>query len=201
MATDTSETLSPSDPTPSSAPRPARRLAWWQWAVFALLVGLLGLVAFQMRRNGPLAAGQVGTGEIAPDFELHTFDGGTVKLADLRGQVVVVNFWASWCVPCEEEAAALESTWQQYKDQGVVFLGVAWADTEPGAKGFIDQFGVTYTNGQDLGTVIADRYRITGVPETFIVGPDGVLRKLFVGPTTADGLRAEIEPLLPAAAD
>ena len=167
--------------------------------MFALLVALLGLVAYQMRRSGPLAAGQVGTGEAAPNFTLTTFDGGTVTLADLRGQVVVVNFWASWCLPCVAEAAALESAWQQYKDRGVVFLGVAWADTEPGALGFIDRHGVTYPTGPDLGTAIADRYRIAGVPETFIVGPDGILRYLRVGEITLELLQAQIEPLLPAA--
>lgn len=193
MATDTNETLN----GPLAEPKPAvRRVAWWQWLVMALLVALLGLVAVRMQRIGPLAAGQVGNGQPAPDFDLVTYDGDLIKLADLRGQVVVINFWASWCIPCEDEAADLESTWQQYKDQGVVFLGVAYVDTETGARAFMDRFGLTYPNGPDLRTEISHRYRIKGVPETFVVGKDGLLRKLFVGPTTAAALQAEIVPLL-----
>ncbi|MCC7360056.1 MAG: redoxin domain-containing protein [Anaerolineales bacterium] len=197
MATDPNVTLNPPAAEPATLPK-VRRLAWWQWLVFALLIALLGLVAFQMSRSGPLAAGQVGNGQPAPDFEITTFDGGTFKLADMRGKVVVINFWASWCIPCEEEAADLESTWQQYKDQGVVFVGVAYVDTEEGARGFIDRFGITYPNGPDLRTEISHRYRITGVPETFVVGQDGILRHLFVGPTTTAALQAQIAPLLAA---
>lgn len=195
MATDTNDTFNGSAAEPTLKPT-VRRVPWWQWLVLALLAALLGLVAFQMQRTGPLAAGQVGNGEPAPDFELLTYDGDLIKLADLRGQVVVINFWASWCIPCEAEAADLESTWQQYKDQGVVFLGVAYVDTETGARAFMDRFGLTYPNGPDLRTEISHRYRIKGVPETFVVGKDGILRKLFVGPTTAAALQAEIVPLL-----
>lgn len=194
MAIETKDTLIGSatePPTPT-----VRRVAWWQWLVMALVVALLGLVAFQMQRNGPLAAGQVGNGEPAPLFDLTTYDGVAYNLADLRGQVVVINFWASWCLPCQEEADDLESIWQQYQDRGVVMLGVAYLDTETEARGFIKRFGVTYPNGPDLQTAISQRYRIAGIPETFVVGKDGILRALFVGPTTVAALQAEIEPLL-----
>jgi cytochrome c biogenesis protein CcmG, thiol:disulfide interchange protein DsbE len=195
MVTDANKTID--GPAAETAPQPSvRRVTWWQWLVIAAVVALLGLVAFQMRRIGPLAAGQVGNGERAPDFELQTFGGPTIRLAELRGQVVVINFWASWCIPCEDEAADLESTWQQYKDQGVTFLGVAYVDTESGSRGFIDRFGITYPNGPDLRTEISHRYRIKGVPETFIVGKDGILRALIVGPTTAAQLQEKIVPLL-----
>lgn len=194
MAMDTNETLIGSA---AEGPKPTvRRVAWWQWLVMALVVALLGLVAYQMQRTGPLAAGQVGNGEPAPAFDLTTYDGEFYSLDELRGQVVVINFWASWCIPCEEEAADLESIWQQYQDRGVIVLGVAYVDTETGARGFMNRFGITYPNGPDLQTAISHRYRIAGVPETFVVGKDGILRALFVGPTTAAALQAEIEPLL-----
>jgi cytochrome c biogenesis protein CcmG/thiol:disulfide interchange protein DsbE len=180
----------------TETPAPARRIPWGQIAIFALVLGLLTLVAFQMRRNGPLAAGPVGAGEKAPTFEITTFDGQTLKLADLRGQVVVVNFWASWCIPCEQEAAELETTWRRYKDKGVVFIGVDYVDTETAAKAFMQRFDITYPNGPDLGTRISQAYRIKGVPETYVVDKTGRLASVKIGPFQQGEMAGVIEPLL-----
>jgi cytochrome c biogenesis protein CcmG/thiol:disulfide interchange protein DsbE len=180
------------------AATPTARVRWWQWVVAGLVLALLATVAVQMRRNGPLAAGPVGAGQVAPDFSLATFDGQTLKLSDLRGQVVVVNFWASWCKPCEEEAAALESTWRYYQAQGlpVMFLGVDYVDTETEALAYLERFDITYPNGPDLQTRISQDYRIRGVPETFIVDQTGTLVLVKVGPTDEAELRQVIDPLL-----
>jgi cytochrome c biogenesis protein CcmG/thiol:disulfide interchange protein DsbE len=175
---------------------PARRLRWWQLAVFLGVMVLLAMVALQMRRNGPLAAAQVGAGEKAPAFDLQAFDGQRVTLADLRGKVVLVNFWASWCIPCSQEAPDLENTWRQYQDRGVVFVGVDYVDTETEARAYLARYDVTYVNGADLGTRISQAYRIRGVPETYIVDKNGILRATFIGPTTQDQIRAKIDPLL-----
>ncbi len=177
---------------------PARRraLRWWQVVVFVLVAGLLTAVAFQMRRSGPLAAGRVGQGERAPDFTLHTFDGQSVALSDLRGRVVVINFWASWCLPCADEAADLEATWRQYQGNGVLFLGVDYVDTETEARAYLQRWNITYPNGPDLQTAISHDYRVRAVPETFVVDPDGTLAAVFVGPITQGQLQAAIEPLL-----
>lgn len=181
--------------TAATLPRPARR--WWQIGVWAVLLALLGLVAFRMSRSGPLAAGPVGAGERAPDFSLTTFDGATTyTLSELNDKVVVVNFWASWCGPCEQEAVELEQTWQAYKDRGVLFLGVDYADFEKDAAVFNQRFGVTYPNGVDLGTRISQAYRIKGVPETYIVGRDGLLASVIIGPTTQAELAQRLDPLL-----
>ena len=172
-------------------------MPWWvQIPVYAGVVGLLILVALQMRRNGPLAAGPVGAGQRAPEFTLTTFDGQNVSLSGLRDKVVVVNFWASWCIPCEEEAAALENTWRAYRDRGVVLIGVDYVDTETEARAFLDRFDITYPNGPDLGTKISQAYRIQGVPETYIVDKTGTLARVIIGPTTAADLQAAINPLL-----
>jgi len=195
VARDSSLALPASAPAPESA-SPRRRVQFWQVIVLLGVFALLGLVAFQMRRSGPLAAGQVGQGEMAPEFTLQTFDGDSLSLVELRGQVVVVNFWASWCKPCEEEAADLENTWRHYQGQGVMFLGVDYVDTETEARGYLSRFDITYPNGPDLATDISHRYRIRGVPETFVVDRTGTLRALFVGPTTQAALMAAIEPLL-----
>lgn len=191
-------TTLPTDAAPDldAAPKPRRTIRWGQLLVLVGLLALLALVAFQMSRIGPLAAGQVGAGEAAPAFTLQPFDGPPVTLADLRGQVVVVNFWASWCKPCEQEAAALQATAVKYADRGVVFLGVAYVDTEPESRAYLDRFDITYANGPDLGTDISHRYRVKGVPETFIVDQAGTVRELFVGPTTGDKLSAVIDQLL-----
>lgn len=149
-----------------------------------------------MRRNGPLAAGRVGQGERAPDFTLQTFDGQAVALSDLRGRVVVINFWASWCLPCAEEAADLENTWRQYQAEGVLFLGVDYLDTETEARAYLKRWNITYPNGPDLQTRISYQYRVRGVPETFVVDQAGTLAAVFVGPITQAQLQAAIEPLL-----
>jgi cytochrome c biogenesis protein CcmG/thiol:disulfide interchange protein DsbE len=201
MATDTEEIREMQESAQAQAQaleatRPARRVRWWQVLVFLGVLGLLTLVALQMRRNGPLAAAQVGAGEKAPGFTVQTFDGQTVSLSDLHGKVVLVNFWASWCIPCSQEAPDLQNTWQQYKDRGVVFVGVDYVDTETEARSYLSRYAITYFNGADLGTRVSQAYRIRGVPETYIVDKNGTLRATFIGPVTQDQIRAKIDPLL-----
>jgi cytochrome c biogenesis protein CcmG/thiol:disulfide interchange protein DsbE len=186
----------PPAPTTEAPKRSLHVPLWIQLPVYLIVAGLLVLVALQMRRNGPLAAGPLGAGQPAPDFELTTFDGQNYSLQGLRGQVVVVNFWASWCVPCLDEAPVLEAAWRQYKDQGVVFIGVDYVDTETEAKAFLSRFDITYPNGPDLGTKVSQAYRITGVPETYIVGRDGALVHAQIGPIDEAQLRAVLDPLV-----
>jgi cytochrome c biogenesis protein CcmG/thiol:disulfide interchange protein DsbE len=162
------------EPTP--APKTRR---WGPVVVWVLVLGLLAVIGLGLIRT---QEGHIGVGARAPEFRLTTFDGSTIDTADLRGKVIVVNFWASWCVPCEEEAAQLEMAHQQFKDQDVVFLGVDYVDTEPEALAYLDRFGITYANGPDLGTRISQAFRMSGVPETYIVGRDGRLRQVKIGP-------------------
>ncbi len=180
-------------PTPAASPK----IRWAQVLTFVIVLGLLAIVAFQMKRNGPLAAGPVGAGQVAPTFALTTFDGETYDLAALRGKVVLVNFWASWCIPCEDEAAFLENAWRHYKDSNVVFIGVDYVDTETEARAFMARYDVSYPNGADLGTAISQAYRIKGVPETYVIDQTGTLAYVQIGPfqSQADIARM-IEPLL-----
>lgn len=153
-----------------------------RWGVIAAWIGVIGLMA--LLGFGLLRAqqGPIGIGTQVPDFDLRTFTGETLRAADLRGRVVVINFWASWCETCEDEAAFLEQAYQEYRDRGVVFLGVDYVDTEPEALHYLDRFGITYPNGPDLGTRISQAFRIRGVPETYVVAPDGALVAVSIGP-------------------
>jgi cytochrome c biogenesis protein CcmG, thiol:disulfide interchange protein DsbE len=159
---------------------------------FSFLFALLGLVGWGLSKAqaGPVERG------LASDFTLYGFDGRTVTLSDLRGQVVVINFWASWCPPCREEAAYLEQIWRKYKDQGVVFIGVDYVDTEKAALEYIQEFDITYINGPDLKMAISDAYNIKGVPETFFVAKNGELRGVKIGPLQPPKLDQKIDELL-----
>ena len=141
-------------------------------------------------------------GSPAPDFGIQLYDGyradlpETIRLADLRGKVVVLNFWASWCVECIKETDAFESVWRQYKDRGLVVLGVDYLDTEAPARKYLESFNVTFPNGVDLQQQISRAYRITGVPETFFIDRHGVVRKVVILALSKAELVAEIETLL-----
>jgi cytochrome c biogenesis protein CcmG/thiol:disulfide interchange protein DsbE len=157
-----------------------------------LLAALLGLTGWALARSqrGPVHSGT------APDFSLTTFNGQRVTLNELRGNVVIINFWASWCVPCRQEAAYLEQTWRKFKDKAVVFIGVDYVDTEPEALAYIQEFDITYANGPDLGTRISQSYAIKGIPETYYVAKNGELRGVKIGPLTEPELDQKIEQLL-----
>lgn len=170
----------------------AKRGQWGRLSAFGLLFALLALLAWGLVTNqsGPRSQGP------APDFTLSTFDGQEITLSDFRGQVVVINFWASWCPPCRDEAAYLESTWRSYKEQGVIFLGVDYVDTEREALAYIEEFDISYPNGPDLRTRISQAYRIRGVPETFFVAKDGTLRGVKIGPLVPPELEEWLDALL-----
>lgn len=161
------------------------------WLITGGVVVLLFLlVAYGLRGQTPLEKG------VAPDFTLPLLNGGEVRLADLRGQVVVVNFWASWCQPCRDEAPALEKVWQVYQEQDVAFVGVAFKDVERQTNAFIERYGLTYPNGLDRRSRIAGAYAITGIPETFVVAPDGRIAAHFIGGVTEVQLGAALDEAL-----
>jgi len=181
--------------TETGTPKENGRPQWGRILAWVGLIALLGLVFVGLLRTqqGPAVVGRK-----APDFTLISFDGQEYQLSELRGKVVVLNFWASWCKPCEQEAADLEAAWRFYQPDGeVVFLGVAWTDTEKKSLGYIERFGITYPNGPDLGTRISQAYRTTGVPETYVIDRDGNLAYVKLSPfLSLQEIRMATDPLL-----
>jgi cytochrome c biogenesis protein CcmG/thiol:disulfide interchange protein DsbE len=174
---------------------------WAQITVWAVLVGLLALVAIALKRS---QQGTVQPGDKIKDFSMPLFTGyelnGSTQLhlSALHGKVVMINFWASWCKPCEQEAADLRAAWNFYKDSGkVVFLGVDYVDTEPEARAYLEKFGIVYANGPDLGTKVSQQFRIKGVPETYFLDQESVLKHVQVGPfTSVDEIKSIIDPMV-----
>jgi cytochrome c biogenesis protein CcmG/thiol:disulfide interchange protein DsbE len=174
---------------------------WAQIAIWGFVVGLLALVAFGLRRaQNPMAV----VGKPVPNFELAYYEGyeynGTakMKLSDLQGKIVVINIWASWCKPCEQEAPDLEAAWQFYKGSGdVVFIGVDYVDTPAGANEYLTKFNITFPNAPDLKSNISSILnRQMGVPETYFIDRKGILRNIQIGPfASVDEIKAVIQSI------
>ena len=129
---------------------------------------------------------------MAHDFDLALFSGGTLTMSDLRGQIVVLNFWASWCPPCRWEMASFETIYQEYRDQGVIFVGVAVSDFEEDAREFAEMIGVTYPMGRDLSGIARD-YRVLGLPTTVFIDPEGQVTRFLKNAANEAVLRLFIE--------
>ena len=129
-----------------------------------------------------------------PDLTLKTYDGIAYNLGQLRQNVIVINFWASWCAPCRAEAPALEQLSQDLKGQHVIFLGVDQADTTDKALAYLQEFGVTYPNGPDAGFV--DALGVQSLPTTILVDRNGTIRDRLYTAVEMDTLRARIESLM-----
>ena len=167
-----------------------------RWAIPLSVVPLLVLLGYGFRTD-PRAIPTPLLGKPVAGFSLKTFDGAELSLERLRGSVVVVNFWASWCIPaCYEEAPALERAWQAYKDRGVTFIGVNIQDKEAAAREFLARFGHTFPNAPDPAGKVSVDYGVYGVPETFFIDRTGRLRAKHVGAVTDGLLQQYLEALL-----
>jgi cytochrome c biogenesis protein CcmG, thiol:disulfide interchange protein DsbE len=192
--------------TESSIPVQRRGVPIWvQIIIWAFLVSLLAIVAVGLKRA---QEGTVQPGAAIEDFTFTLFEGfeyngqSQINLSDLRGKVVVVNFWASWCKPCEQEAAELQAAWEEYEPTGqIVFIGADYVDTPKEANVYLKKFGITYPNGEDRDLQhdrpLSQYFRISGVPETYFIDKNGVLQYVQIGPfSSIDQIRAQIDPLL-----
>lgn len=179
-----------------------RRESRWAIPAAGMLIGLaLGLVYFfgipakdeaglLLQPDGPPMTFVPGTyvGAPAPDLTAETVDGRRVSLVDLRGQVVVLNFWATWCAPCRDEMPALEARYEKYKDQGLVVLAIDFDEPADDVRAFADQLGLTFPVLLDPGATIQQLYRVRGYPTTYFVDRDGTIRVQHIGVMFEDQL-------------
>lgn len=186
-------TASPSQQSSESK----KRINLWVVVAFSGVLLVLVLIGIRLFQSD---VSSVRLGEKPTDFSLTTYHGEVINTADLRGKIILVNFWASWCTTCDEEAALLEAAWQGYQAQEsaqVTFLGIAYMDTEPAARAFIENFGVTYPNGPDLRGLISKSYQVNSVPETFILDATGTLQYVKIGSfTSLDEILSAIDVVL-----
>lgn len=175
-----------------------RRRPWARWAAVSVAVAVLvggGIVAGRGLTRDPTLVDSPLIGKPAPSFRLPGLDGAEVASAEWSGRVYVVNFWASWCVPCRAEAPHLQSFWERHRAEDVVLVGVVYQDDQDEAEAFRDEFGLTFPQVMDPAGRTALDFGVFGIPETFVVDERGVvMAKLIggIGPTTLDAVLAEV---------
>ncbi len=175
----------------TTQPQEARRRfspVWIVAGVVALLV--VALLAYALSGKPPKV------GDPAPPFKLAGAGDATLDLQSQRGKVVVVNFFASWCAPCREEAPGVVQTWQKYLGQNVQFYGISYKDAASASQAFLDEFGAGYPFAAETDSRTARAYGITGVPETFVIDQSGLIAAHWPGTVTPAELSAVIDKLL-----
>lgn len=176
-----------------AAPAVRRRFSMGSLALLAGVLALALALGVQLSRRN---MGRPTSGP-APDFALTLFDGTAFRLSDYRGQVVLINFWASWCPPCRDEAPDLQALYEDYRALGFKVLGVNMLESSRRkALEFIDEFGISYPNGEDIGERVTNLYRVEAPPESFLIDRRGEVRRFFIGNVRYDDVSADIAALL-----
>jgi cytochrome c biogenesis protein CcmG/thiol:disulfide interchange protein DsbE len=173
-----------------------------QAAAIALLVALVALFAQSVLQGSATVAAELGDGKRpqAPNFTLPRLSGGgDVSLQSFRGKVVLLNFWASWCAPCREEASLFNQIQTHYGPRGVVVVGVDSQDFASAARSFARQYHVNYTLVHDTSNNVTNRWGVSsGFPVTFVINRQGAVQKVFVTEVTGNMLQRAMRPLLAA---
>ena len=160
----------------TTPPAKKRPLSLGTILIFVAVITVLGMLGWGLRETNKT---QPVVGEQVRKFQMNFFDGyewqdkSVASIDDMSGKVIVLNFWASWCVQCRDETALFEQAWREYQEDGVIFVGVAYVDVEPKSIEYMEEYEVTFPNAPDLRSAISDLYKITGVPETYIIDQEG----------------------------
>jgi cytochrome c biogenesis protein CcmG/thiol:disulfide interchange protein DsbE len=171
------------------------RLPRW-WLGLAAAVPLVLVVAWA--GGSGILAPAVRVGDPAPSFSLADLDGRPVRLSDYDGLPVLVNFWASWCVPCIEEFPLLDAALAEHADDGLVVVGIVYRDRSEAARGFAEQLGAGWPLVMDPGEAVARAYGVFGPPESWLIDPQGRVFSRQIGPYSADELATDLDRLLAA---
>ncbi len=159
-----------------------------------LLVAAAALIALLLTACSPPAPARLGSP--APDFALPSLDGPSVRLADFKGRPVLINFWATWCVPCREEMPLMQEVYEQYRERGLVILAINMEEDAQTVRRWVDQGGFTFTFVLDSEGEQVKRYNVTAAPTSYFVGRDGVIRDLKLGALTRSDMQGKVEKLL-----
>ncbi len=178
----------------------ADRGRWMVMTGIILLAGALWIAFSAAPNRGGSAQGLQTApreGFLAPDFTLQDLNGQTYTLSDLRGQAVLLNFWATWCPPCRAEMPAIAQVYEDYRGQGFLVLAVTADDTRADAAAFAAEYGLPFPILTDSSATAARAYRITSLPTSFFITPQGIIQKVVIGgPMSEAGIRANVEGLL-----
>lgn len=135
-------------------------------------------------------------GSVAPEIELTDLDGNALSLEALRGRPVIVNFWASWCVPCLEEFPLLADALERHADDGLAIVGIVYQDRSSAARAFMERQGASWPAAMDPGERVASAYTILGPPETYFIGRDGRIVARHIGQITAASLDEKVAAII-----
>jgi peroxiredoxin len=175
-----------------------RRLFLATSAVLALITALVLLVSAGLpARTGAGELHSISDRAIAPPFQGRLISGDTIYLTGLRGSPVIINFWATWCVPCRLELATLETIYREHQGNGLHVLAVNLGESEATVRDWVVEASLTFDIVLDEQHVLESLYQLRGVPSTFIVDPDGLITRLFYGPVTESQIREALTPFLP----
>ena len=167
------------------------------YLITALVVPLLlgALLGVYLVTRSP-ASSPTAIANPAPDFAVADLDGNPIRLADLRGRPVVLNFWASWCGPCVEEFPLLREAAARHADDGLIVIGIVWGDRSEAARDFMARNGATWPAAMDPGERVARDYGILGPPETYFIGRDGIIRARQIGQISAASLDQKLAAII-----